>query len=113
MRWLVVIALSGCNFAAIPTHGSSSSPGRTGSPVATSIPVRVVSPGRPAASCSRTTCSPVLQCPCGGRRSVIAIVTDPGHAQTLVTALGLSSVPVTFAPARSPPQAELAWDEAA
>lgn len=54
----------------------------------------------------------VLQCPCGGRRSVIAVVTDPALANTLLTALGVPSAPVTFAPARSPPQAELAWDEA-
>jgi len=54
----------------------------------------------------------VLQCPCGGRRSVIAVVTDPALANMLVSALGVPSDPVTFAPARSPPQAELAWDEA-
>lgn len=54
----------------------------------------------------------VLQCACGGRRSVIAVVTNPALADALLTALGLSSEPVTFAPARSPPQAELAWDEA-
>jgi hypothetical protein len=54
----------------------------------------------------------VLQCPCGGRRNVIAIVTEPALAKTLLTALGLSSEPVTFAPARSPPQTELVWDEA-
>jgi hypothetical protein len=66
--------------------------------------VRVVSPG--ADLLRRVFADDVLQCPCGGRRSVIAIVTDPRHAQTLVTALGLSSEPVTFAPARSPPQAK-------
>jgi hypothetical protein len=54
----------------------------------------------------------VLQCPCDGRRSVIAVVTDPALANTLLAALGVPSDPVTFAPARSPPQAELAWDEA-
>jgi len=54
----------------------------------------------------------VLQCPCGGRRSVVAVVTDPSLANTLLTAVGLFSEPVTFAPARSPPQPELAWDEA-
>jgi hypothetical protein len=54
----------------------------------------------------------VLQCPCGGRRSVIAVVTDPALANTLLTALGVPSEHATFAPARSPPQAELAWDEA-
>jgi hypothetical protein len=54
----------------------------------------------------------VLQCPCGGRRSVIAVVTDPTLANTLLAALGLPTDPVTFSPARSPPQAELACDEA-
>ena len=54
----------------------------------------------------------VLQCPCGGRRSVIAVVTDSALANTLLTALGVPSDAVTFAPARSPPQAELSWDEA-
>jgi hypothetical protein len=38
--------------------------------------------------------------------------TDPALANTLLTSIGLSSEPVTFAPARSPPQAELVWDEA-
>lgn len=52
----------------------------------------------------------VLQCPCGGRRSVIA-VTDSVLTNTLLTALELPCEPVTFAPARSPPQAELAWSE--
>jgi hypothetical protein len=51
----------------------------------------------------------VLQCSCGGRRSVIAVVTDPTLARTLLTALGLLA---TFALARDPPQVELAWDEA-
>jgi hypothetical protein len=54
----------------------------------------------------------VLQCPCGGRRSVIAVVADPTIARTLLTALGLPNEPATFAPARDPPQVELAWDEA-
>jgi hypothetical protein len=54
----------------------------------------------------------VLQCPCGGRRSVVAIVTDSALANTLLTALGVPSDAVTFAPARSPPQVDLPWDEA-
>jgi len=41
-----------------------------------------------------------------------AVVTDPAVANTLLTALELPTDPVTFAPARAPPQAELAWDEA-
>ena len=54
----------------------------------------------------------VLQCPCGGRRSVIAIVADPTIARMLLTALGLPNEPSTFAPARAPPQVELAWADA-
>ena len=53
----------------------------------------------------------VLQCPCGGRRSVIAVVADPTLARTLLTALGLPNEPATFATARDPPQVELAWDD--
>jgi hypothetical protein len=54
----------------------------------------------------------VLQCPCGGRRSVIAVVTDPGIAGTLLGALGLAHEPTAFTPARAPPQVELDWDDA-
>ena len=55
----------------------------------------------------------VLQCACGGRRSVIAVVTNPTLARTLLAVLDLSSELATFAPARDPPQAELAWDDPA
>jgi hypothetical protein len=54
----------------------------------------------------------VLRCPCGGRRSVIAVVTDPAVARTLLVALALPHQPAAFAPARDPPQAELAWHDA-
>jgi hypothetical protein len=54
----------------------------------------------------------VLHCPCGGRRSVIAVVTDPAVARTLLVALALPHQPAAFAPARDPPQTELAWDDA-
>jgi hypothetical protein len=55
----------------------------------------------------------VLQCPCGGRRSIIAVVTDPTIARTLLVALDLPHEPAAFAPARDPPQAVLAWDDPA
>jgi hypothetical protein len=55
----------------------------------------------------------VLQCACGGRRSIIAIVTDPAVARTLLAALDLPREPSAFAPARDPPQVELAWDDPA
>ena len=40
----------------------------------------------------------VLQCPCGGRRSVIAVVTDPGIARTLLGVLGLAHEPAASRP---------------
>lgn len=55
----------------------------------------------------------ILACPCGGRRSVTAFVTDQRLAHSLLTALGQPAEPAAFAPARDPPQAELAWDEPA
>jgi len=55
----------------------------------------------------------VLTCPCGGRRSVTAFVTNQRLARSLLVALGLPAEPATFAPARDQPQAELAWDEPA
>jgi len=54
----------------------------------------------------------VLRCPCGGRRSVVAFVADATIARSLLSALGRPSEPATFAPARGPPQVELAWDDA-
>jgi hypothetical protein len=54
-----------------------------------------------------------LQCPCGGRRSIIAVVTDPTIARTLLVALDLPHGPSAFAPARDPPQVDLAWDDPA
>jgi hypothetical protein len=51
----------------------------------------------------------VLACPCGGRRSVIAVVAVPQIAQVVLGALGLPNAPVTFAPARDPTQAEFGW----
>jgi len=54
----------------------------------------------------------VLRCPCGGRRSVVAVVANPTIARTLLATLGLPAEPATFAPARDPPQTELSWDEA-
>jgi len=54
----------------------------------------------------------VLRCPCGGRRSVVALVANPTIARTLLATLGLPAEPATFAPARDPPQTELSWDDA-
>jgi hypothetical protein len=49
----------------------------------------------------------------GGRRRVVAFVADAGQAQSLLVMLGLPADPATFAPARDPPQAELAWEDPA
>ena len=54
----------------------------------------------------------VLQCPCGGRRSVIAVVANPAIARVLLGVLGIPTAPATFASARAPPQTEFAWDDA-
>jgi hypothetical protein len=61
----------------------------------------------------RVFAADVLQCACGSRRSVIAVVTDPPVARTLLVALGLPHPPSAFAPARDPPQIELAYDDPA
>jgi hypothetical protein len=54
-----------------------------------------------------------LLCARGVRRTIIAVVTDPSVARTLLVAFDLPHEPSAFAPARDPPQAELAWDEPA
>ena len=46
----------------------------------------------------------ILACPCGGRRSVTAFVTDQRLASSLLAALGLTTEPAAFAPARAPPR---------
>jgi hypothetical protein len=50
-----------------------------------------------------------VQCACGGRRTVVAFVADANLTRSQLTSLGLPAEPATFAPARAPPQAELAW----
>ena len=45
----------------------------------------------------------VLNCPCGGRRTVLAVVTDAASAGTLLDGLGLPHRPPVFAP-RGPPE---------
>ena len=60
----------------------------------------------------RVFATDVLSCPCGGRRSVIAVVVDSALARAVLAALGLPCTPTTFAPARDPPQGELWFDDA-
>jgi hypothetical protein len=59
----------------------------------------------------RVFATDVLSCPCGGRRSVVAVVMDSAMARAVLAALGLPCTPATFAPARDPPQAELWFDD--
>ena len=44
-----------------------------------------------------------LACPCGGRRRVLAFITDLHVASDILAALGLPATIPTFAPARAPP----------
>ncbi|HEX7837465.1 MAG TPA: hypothetical protein VF469_08380 [Kofleriaceae bacterium] len=60
----------------------------------------------------RVFASDVVTCPCGGRRSVVAMRMDSARAGTVLAALGLPCTPSTFAPARDPPQVELRFDDA-
>ncbi|HEX7838091.1 MAG TPA: transposase, partial [Kofleriaceae bacterium] len=60
----------------------------------------------------RVFATDVLSCPCGGRRSVVAVVVDSARARAVFVALGLPCTPATFAPARDPPQGELRFDDA-
>lgn len=54
----------------------------------------------------------VLSWPCGGRRSVVAVVADSAMARTVLVTFGLPCTPATFTPARDPPQAEFWFDDA-
>jgi hypothetical protein len=47
------------------------------------------------------------------RFGVTTFVTDQRLARSLLAALSQTAEPAAFAPARDPPQAELAWDEPA
>ncbi len=43
----------------------------------------------------RVFATDVLSCPCGGRRSVVAIVVDSAMARAVLAALGLTCTPAT------------------
>jgi 5-methylcytosine-specific restriction endonuclease McrA len=52
----------------------------------------------------------VLVCPyCGGTRKLIALLTDGLVLRRVLAHLGLSVEPPALAPARAPPEPELAW----
>jgi hypothetical protein len=44
----------------------------------------------------------VLACPCGGRRRIVADVTEPAIITDILTLLGLDPEPPTLARARDP-----------
>ena len=49
----------------------------------------------------------VLPCPCGGRRTVLAVIADPVIARTVLISLGQPTEWASFAPARAPPQIDV------
>jgi len=49
----------------------------------------------------------VFACPCGGRRSVVAVVTDPATAEEVLRNLGLLPARVPLPAAQGPPQLSL------
>ena len=51
----------------------------------------------------------VLRCPCGGRRELIALITEPEVIRRILSHLGLSAEAPELAPARDPPQLELGF----
>jgi hypothetical protein len=59
----------------------------------------------------RVFATDVLSCPCGGRRSVVAVVVDAAMARAVLAALKLPCTPATFSPARAPPQVKLWFDD--
>jgi hypothetical protein len=59
----------------------------------------------------RVFATDVLSCPCGGRRSVVAVVVDSAIARAVLAPLGLPCTPATFTPARDPPQAAFWFDD--
>jgi len=54
----------------------------------------------------------VEQCPhCGGRRLLIAFITDPAVVHRILCHVGLPTEQPTIAPARAPPQLDLGFEE--
>jgi len=53
----------------------------------------------------------VLTCPrCAGKRKLIALITERSVVRKILAHLGLPTEPPTLAPARAPPEPELAFD---
>jgi hypothetical protein len=56
---------------------------------------------------SRSFGDELLSCPCGGRRGIVAYVTDPAKAGEILDELGVEAPQPRLARARGPPQQEL------
>ena len=51
-----------------------------------------------------------LSCPyCGAKRKLIALITDGAVVRKILEHLGLPTTTQSLAPARGPPELELAW----
>jgi hypothetical protein len=48
----------------------------------------------------------LLQCPCGGRRKMVAFIPGPKMAQEILAAIGVEAPPLVIAKARAPPHQE-------
>jgi hypothetical protein len=107
-----------------PRAASSGRPACSGGPVTLSRPAASGSTDCPAVLSSpararrlrwaellrRVFAVDVLTCPdCGGPRRLIATITDGLVVRRILDHLGLPSSPTTIAPARAPPEPELAW----
>ena len=82
-----------------------------GPPAQADLPRRGKRPRLDWASLQRHTfgCD-VWQCPCGGRRRVVAVVTSPRTAQEMLRNLGLWQPTPPLPSAQGPPQRELVLD---
>ncbi len=93
----------------VDDSASSPSPALAGS--VSAPPIRATAPPHTAPYIAwadllrRVFALDALQCdPCGGRRRVIACVTEPGPVRAILESLGLDPDPPRLAPARSPPE---------
>ncbi len=85
----------------------------TGPDLATARPERLADPSRiPWADLlMRVFREDVLTCPCGGRRLVLAYVTQPGPVKAILDHLGLPSTGPPLAHARFNAGSEGAWQD--
>lgn len=85
------------------------------------LEARLSNPARPSHSARPTRTSwcdllqrvyafDVSQCPdCGGRRRIVVAISDPDTARRILSHLGIDSSAPSTRPARSPPEAQLAF----